>query len=305
MDQKVLANLRSPVTWIALLSLLFVASIVTLVFDLSLALPLIAAGIVLVALLLFENPLILLSVLIVIRMSLDYSSQYFGITIFETYLSLSQLMGIGIALLGAAAMLLGRERVRSFPLLVPFLIIAIWGVLSLVSTISLRTSLTELIRFFDLFVIGFIAYVSVKNLDDFKKLLMAIFASSLLPIVFGLYQFTLGIGLEDENVSIPRIFGTFSHPNVFSLYLMSLFALATTWLLALERTRQERIYLLSYLALVFGMLLLTYARIAWITLFLFTFLVALWRYRLALIPLFVLPFFLFLLSNIASKICNV
>ncbi len=239
--------------------------------------------------LLFKNPIFLLGALIVIRMSLDYSSQFITLSLFERTLSLSQFLGAGIAVLGILFILFHGRALGRFPLLLPYGLVILWGLGTLAYSIAPATSLQETLRVFDLLVIGFMAYATVERYRDYRFLLMAIFVSSILPILFGIYQFVFGIGLTDENVSAIRIFGTFSHPNVFSLYLFVVAAVASIYFLVYAR--QDRARLLSglYLGLVLVTLLLTYARIAWISLFVFAFLIALWRYRFLLFPLILLP----------------
>lgn len=237
----------------------------------------------------FRAPLALLAALIIVRMSLDYSSQYMSITLFDITLSLSQLLGVGIALLGAVIILLHREKLWSYPLKAPFLIMALWGITTVAYSIAPRTTLQELLRFFDLYALGFLAYVSIRNADAFRILLRAILISGILPIAFGLYQYAMGIGLTDENVSIPRIFGTFSHPNVYSLYLFALVVFSALHLIAYAKDRREKTLTLLFLMLSTGMLVLTFARVAWVALAAFVFLLALMRYRFLLLPLMFVP----------------
>lgn len=287
---------HSPLLWISLLSGTFLAGLLALILGISPLIPLALLFGVASFMLLFRAPLVLLSLLFILRMSLDYSAQYWTVTLFNVTLSLSQLLGVGIALLGLIALILHFDKLRRFPLLIPFLLIFFWGLFTLSYSISPRATLYELLRFFDLFVIGFLAYLSINRYRDFRTLLHAIFASSLLPILFGLYQFILGIGLQDENVSIPRIFGTFSHPNVYSLFLFAMIALATLYAIIYAKTREARLLIGSYLVLLMVTLVLTYARIAWIALFIFLGLLTLWRARFLILPLVLIPLVLITFS---------
>lgn len=276
-------------TYVIGLAVFFVLALLASFAGASLLLPIVAflgAGSLY---LLFKNPLFLLGALIVVRMSLDYSSQFVTLSLFERTLSLSQLLGAGIAVLGVLFILFHGRALGRFPLLLPYGLVILWGLGTLAYSIAPATSLQETLRVFDLFVVGFMAYAVVERYRDYRFLLMAIFVSSILPILFGIYQFVFGIGLTDENVSAIRIFGTFSHPNVFSLYLFVVAAVASIYFLVYAR--QDRARLLSglYLGLVLVTLLLTYARIAWISLFVFALFVVLWRYRFLLFPLILLP----------------
>jgi O-antigen ligase len=297
MEQKVLAppipgepSLFTDVrTYVIGFAVFFVLALLASVIGASLLIP-VAAFLGAGALyLLFKNPLLLLGSLIVVRMSLDYSSQFITLTLFERTVSLSQLLGAGIAALGILFILFHGRALGRFPLLLPYGLMLLWGLGTLAYSIAPGTSAQEAFRVFDLFIVGFMAYATVERYRDYRFLLMAIFVSSILPILFGIYQFVFGIGLTDENVSAIRIFGTFSHPNVFSLYLFVVAAVASIYFLVYAR--QDRARLLSglYLGVVLVTLLLTYARIAWISLFVFALLIALWRYRFLLLPLVLLP----------------
>lgn len=271
--------------------------LITLMAGISPFLPLTVLSGLLAVVLLIHSPLMLLALLFVVRMSLDYSAQFVSFTLFDVTLSLSQLLGLAIAFLGTLFILRHFRALFHFPLLLPFLVIALWGSMTLIYTISPKATVTELLRFYNLFVIGFLAYSTTTRYRDFRTLLHAIFVSSLIPIAFGLYQFVMGIGLQDENVSIPRIFGTFSHPNVFSLFLFSLVALGTIYVLVYARTERSRLLIVSYLLLVTITLLLTYARIAWIALFVFLGLLALARARMLIVPMLLVPLVLLVFSD--------
>ncbi len=285
-ETPIWADPRAYLVSIALLSLFTLLAVFAHV---SLLLPVaLMAGIAgIVAL--FRNPLALLMTLIVVRMSLDYSSQYLTLNLFGLSLSLSQLLGLGIAGFGIIFILLHIRTLTRYALVVPYGLVIIWGLGTLLYSISPSSSAQEVLRIFDLFVVGFIAYASVERYRDYRRILMAIFISSLIPIAFGLYQFAFGIGLSDENVSALRIFGTFSHPNVFSLYLFTVAAVATIYLIVYARKDGARLLTLLYIGLVLFTLLLTFARIAWIALFVFLLLLAFWRFRFLLLPLILLP----------------
>lgn len=293
--------LGEPFLWVFLSAFASAGIVFAMLFHFSILLPLLICGGILSLILLFRAPILLLFGLIIVRMSLDYSSQYFGFTLFNITLSLSQLLGVGIALLGIMVLILKRKSLASFPLNIPFLIIFVWGITTLLYTLYPKNTLQELLRFFDLFALGFLAYATIQTTRDFKHLLQAFFLSSILPIAFGLYQFIFHIGLLDENVSILRIFGTFSHPNVYSLYLFAMIVFGGLYLLLFAESGLKRLITLCGLSLLSIMLLLTFARVAWIALFIFAFLLALFRYRLLLFPLILFPVMLYVFSPIVQE----
>ena len=83
------AVLRHPFLIGALGTVLLVGLALSLVLHLSLFIaPLFVVGI-LSLVLLFQSPLLLLFLLVIVRMSLDYSSQYVSITLYDITLTLS------------------------------------------------------------------------------------------------------------------------------------------------------------------------------------------------------------------------
>lgn len=287
----------NPFIWLFCLGFFSFGVTLSLIFDITLILPLVALAAILCLFLFFRSPLLLLSLLIIVRMSLDYSAQYFSLTLFDVNLSLSQLIGIAIAFLGILIIAFKHRTLPSFPLKTPFLILFLWGSATLAYSVAPYETLEELLRFFDLFTLSFLAFIGIATPSDFRKLLLAFFASAFLPIIFALYQFIFSIGFADDAVTIPRIFGTFSHPNIFSLYLFTLIVFALLFLLAFIRSQRERIFTSILLGILIITLLLTFARVAWVILFIFTFLLALFRYRLLLIPLIFFPLVLFAFSQ--------
>ncbi len=274
------------------ISFAFVA-LVSLVFNVS-TVPFFLLLLPLLGLFLYlRRPLIFLACLIVIRMSIDFSAESTSFTINTLSISLSQILGLGIATVGIISVFRFREHLRSLPLNIPFLIIFLWGLASLSFSLSPILTVQELLRFFSIWSIGFLAYATVKSRDDARVLFLALFCSAMLPIFFGIYQFMNGIGLEDENVSIPRIFGTFSHPNVFSLYLATLAGIAIIFLTSFTKNLTEKFWSVIFIFILSLTLLLTSTRIGWIALFLFLILVALYRFRLALVPLILIPMLLY------------
>lgn len=261
--------------WLLLASILFILSLILLV----------------------QNPLALLSLLIIARMSFDYSTEYFTFIIYEIPVSLSQLLGISITILGIIIIILHHKALFNFPLAAPAIILLFWEGTTLFYSIAPYDTLQETLRFFGFFTLGFLAYISVKKIDDFKKLLIAFFVSGILPVIFAFYQWFSGIGIQDDAFSVPRIFGTFSHPNVFSLYLFALIVFGWLFFATFSRSSREKIIVLCAIGIFAIILFLTFTRVAWIALFVFTFLLALFRYRFLLIPLILLPLVLFAFSQ--------
>ena len=297
-----MAQIKEPFTIprsaIIITLLIFIGLTFGIALDFNLAIPIVIFGGIGFFILFRERPLTFLSLLIIARMSLDYSSQYVTITVRDYNLSLSQILGLAIGLLGLYLIYLYRERQKHLLLTGPFLLLILWGTVTLAYSLSWTTSLTEIIRIFDLYVIGLLGFLFVRTPKDFKKLLLALLLSAIIPGLVALYQYFNHIGFSDADVSIPRIFGTFAHPNTLSLYL---FALLIVWLIY-QRTIAPKnkgsfsLPLYGILFLLLLLLFLTFARVAWLITFLFVLGLAFFRYRVLLIPLIILPLFLLFIS---------
>ncbi len=297
MNHPIIDNtLKNSLLWIFLALIVTIGIASSFFLHFSPLLPFLLAFGILSLILAFRAPLLLLFGLIIVRMSLDYSSQYVSVSFYNITLSFSQLLGVGIALLGVVILILKRQHLFRYPLFFPFFLLLFWGSTTLLYSLSPTDTLQELLRIFDLFTLGFLAYATIRDTADFKHLLQAFFVSSILPILFGLYQYAFHIGLSDQNVSILRIFGTFSHPNVYSLYLFALIVFGGLYLVLFADSGIRRIITAGLVAIFTTVLVLTFARVAWIALFVFVFLMALLRYRLLLFPLFLIPFVLYVFS---------
>lgn len=232
--------------------------------------------------------------LIILRMSLDYSSQYFTIQINDSItLSLSQLIGIGIFFVGIIFLFAHVNKLKWVPLLFTWLIFFTFCFLTLTYSVSFNGTAKELLRIFDIFLLFLIGYSAVKTEPQYKNLLLAFLASSILPILLGIYQYFNRIGFADESIQIPRIYGTFSHPNVFSLYLFIIIAIATIYYLLFAKSWPKKTALISLIIFYSLIVLVTYTRIAWIALFVFFFILLWFTKRRLLIPFILAPLVLY------------
>jgi hypothetical protein len=295
-----------PTHALVIIALTAIAVTSAFLFSFNPLLPLFAGSSLLVLSLFFQGPLLLLSALIIVRMSVDYSSQFITLSLFERTFTLSQLIGLGIALLGTLLILQKRDQFIRYPLVWPLLLVIIWGLATASYSVAIQSTLTEVIRVFGLLSIGLMAYVFTNNKKDYQALLIAILLSSILPLVMSLYQTLFGVGFTDSDVAVPRIFGTFSHPNILSLYLFTLLAVVTLFYIApiFTNATQKRNVTLILMAVVGFFLLLTFTRVAWVAAFLFFSIIIFFRYKIALIPILLFPIVLYFVSGTFSDRVN-
>ena len=291
--------------WVGLffISALFLS--LSLIVDMS---PLIAPGIfvVLASFAFLKRPLVLLGILITIRMTLDYLSETIHISIGSNVsMSLSQALGVFLILLSVTIFALYIKKMLRFPLWKPFALLGLFGLVSATYSVDPLQSIEEIARLVSIFSISFLAFISVTDTTKMKQVLLILLFSSILPVMESVRQVALNIGLTDSSVDVPRIYGTFAHTNVLALYLFSLFAIMTFYFFlppskndtgSTKRSALLPFVLICYGFIVVLLLLLTYTRVAWVALFLYVLILALWRSRIFLFPLIAIPAILFVFS---------
>lgn len=170
-------------------------------------------------------------------------------------------------------------------LLLPVLLLLM--ITSAFYSISKFTTVSETIKFLALALFFFVSYVLIKQQKISKQeLIIAIFASAVIPIIFGLAQLLTGSGIATFGLH-GRIYGTFAHPNVFAFFLLTLiFLLSEQSIFSPTAFWQNRRLLRNFIfcALII-LLLFTYTRAAWIGLIVFLLAIGIARSRCLLYAL--------------------
>lgn len=249
-------------------------------------------------LLLFLFPNILLFLLLFIRPSLDGLAEILAFPLPfdpERFITAAQLFGLLTVILGTLFCVGRVKQILKTPLLIPFLLLLFWGTSTLFYSIDTSKTLYEILRLFSLFFVFLLAYSVITSQKRFSWLLFVTLSSAIIPILVALYQFVFHIGYVDDAFSVPRIYGTFAHPNIFALYLVVV--LGST-LLLFSSSSEKRTKNISLFALfsIFTILVMTYARAAWATFFFFLGLLATIKYPKILPALIFIPLALFLIS---------
>ena len=245
-------------------------------------------------LLFFKDPFLFLILIIPFRMVLDFSGEFFKVPITESLsVSLSQVMGFFIFIV-AILFFLTAKNIRSaarelFPLPIFFL----WSVFSLIISIAPWDTVRDLVRIFDVFALAFLAFVEVKSPNHFKRLLTSVLFSSIIPIIFGIFQYLSGSWYPNELVDLERVYGTFGHPNVFGLYLFAIMVSSFLFFRFFSTSANERIFSSSIGIASFFLLFATLARVAWVAVFFFFFSTVLFKFRKLFLPVLMVPIFLF------------
>lgn len=123
-------------------------------------------------------------------------------------------------------------------------------------------------RFVSRLAAPFFTYLIISDMLDrrmVKQVITAIYASSVVPIVYGFYQWGTGQGNEVTEGYV-RVNSSFFHPAHFSMYLTFLFCLAYAEFL--DETKKNRGLRLLYLVALVALEISTYTRISWVAMLL-------------------------------------
>lgn len=152
-----------------------------------------------------------------------------------------------------------RELVRGWGW---FLAIAFFGIIVSPDHGAAIRLYLQLLSTFAVFVGG---WYLVESTDGFKTCVKLIVWSSVVPVVYGAYQFATGSGVFYDDAGI-RYQSTFTHPNVFAFYLALAISL-TFYVLKSPLFRLggwSKLMIALYLVALIVMLGLTKTRSAWI-----------------------------------------
>lgn len=133
------------------------------------------------------------------------------------------------------------------------------------------------VRFVTRLAAPFFTYLIISDMLDkrmVRQVINAIYASSVVPILYGFYQWLTGQG-NDVTEGYMRVNSSFFHPAHFSMYLVFLFCLAYAEFL--DDRNADKGLRLGYLVALVALEVSTYTRISWFAM-LFCFLYLSWVY---------------------------
>lgn len=301
-------NPSTPLRFLTLFSVCSVVALFGIVFFSLPVLSIYAVWITLGALyLLIRDPKILLFLIILARMSLDYTSEFITFPLTQTiFLTLSQATALFVFAIGLFYAVTHIRTFKQLPLKFPIAMLMLWGIATLTYTIHPGETLREVIRMGDVFLLFFLSYHLISNKEYFKQLLNVILLASAIPLIAGFVQHFLGLGYPDIYAPVPRIFGTFSHPSVLGLYMLIMFAVGWLYGMLYAKTPRQWAPLIAYLSVVALLIGFTYARIIWIDLVLLCFIFSLFMWGKKILPWILLAItFVALLPPVQERFADI
>ena len=145
-----------------------------------------------------------------------------------------------------------------------------------------------------------LAFLVVKTEQDLRHYLKLIVLSSAVPVLYGLFQAVTGIDWYLD----ARINSTFTHPNIFAFYLVTIIG-AILYLLAANSASERghiRVILLVYLLPILVLLILTKTRTAWGGCFMLFLAYGVIYDRLVLIAVLVSPFLALAVPEVSDRL---
>lgn len=236
--------------------------------------------------------------LIPFRMVLDFFGDTLSFRIADHLeLSLSQAIGLAICAVGIVFFFRRGVFLKSMRALMPFVVLLVWGALSLLVSMNISETLRDILRIFDIFALASMAFILTESQRDTKRILISILISALIPLAFGWWQLLSGHGYPEEFVRIERIYGTFGHPNVFGMFLFSIVVSSLIFFRLFAETARERVFALCIAIASLLTMLPTLARVAWVITFFFFSTFAIFRFRKLILPIISISFLTILLVN--------
>lgn len=148
------------------------------------------------------------------------------------------------------------------------------SLLSVINSVNVTESIMYFIRFVSLLAIYLLIYNIVQRENDALRVIKCVIYSSIIPIIFGFYQYTAESGMIVQGFD--RLNSTFVHPNMYAFYLVIIF-FSIMYLYYLEKNmngKSDLIFKILLSVLVLIQLMHTYTRGAWIGIMVGLFIVA-------------------------------
>jgi O-antigen ligase len=157
---------------------------------------------------------------------------------------------------------LSHLDVRRVPLARPSMVFLGITLLGVFIAPDPNTALQDWMRSLSAFLIYLLLVDVIRTRGDTQWLIRVLLGSTVVPIVIGVQQFLTDSG-DHGTPGLNRIYGTFTHPAAFSMFLAQIMPLALVMFLH-TRSRLARVALLALLPVIFFSIYEAQTRGAWI-----------------------------------------
>jgi putative inorganic carbon (hco3(-)) transporter len=218
--------------------------------------------------------------LVLVRSSLDALRDINVVSTSVADLNIAGLLSVLLIIAGTAYLISNHTKISQIPAAIPFAAFIFIAFASIATSSAKMAGVADWLRVASTFVLYLVVIQAFRSKRSLKRLVYAILFSSIIPLTVGAYQALNGAGslAVTAGGQFERIFGTFGHPNSFGFYLVLVLTIAIP--LFIENTAAaKKIPLALLIAACSIMLILTFARGAWIGMVVALIVMALIRYR--------------------------
>lgn len=246
----------------------------------------------------FINNKLGLLLFILIRPSLDCFTDVNVLDIGSFSMNVASIYAILLLLFAGYIILKNIKQIYIKQFLLMYLFFFVILISGVFFSSSKSISVVEIVRIFSISVIFLLSYLLIKKKKDFLNLIQIIIGSTLVPAMVAFYQYFTKTGLSTVSEYIyNRLYGTFSHPNTFALYLVLSIALIFI-ILGINNKKEVKIIVYGFYSFIlFVLLLLTLARGALIALFIVILIAGIVKYKKAVVAFMVMIIFSYLIST--------
>ncbi|MBP6472315.1 MAG: O-antigen ligase family protein [Chloroflexi bacterium] len=217
-----------------------------------------------IGLLFLRKPFFVLLFLVFSRAGIDkFARQYRLLEDTSLSINLLGILNIALIFLVIFYFLFMKKKIPNQPFWLTFSTFLYVAIITIFISNNRVLSLRGIMQVGSYLAIYLLLVNQLKHPKDLHKLRFAIITSTIIPVVFGIYQFFTGTGNTEISPGINRIMGTFFHPSAFGMYLIILWPLLFfQWYQAKKRFPQ--LFLTILLLSVTFCLFMTYTRIVWL-----------------------------------------
>jgi putative inorganic carbon (hco3(-)) transporter len=146
-----------------------------------------------------------------------------------------------------------------------FLCFLIISLISSINSTDFIISLADWLRLLSVIIIFNYAFLYFSERKIFYKLFIILLLSATIPVCLGLYQVVFSKG-NHATLGLNRIYGTFTHPNVFAEYLVILFFVTIYFISVYKLNKVLLSAIILFLVIILLEIFSTYTRGVWIAL---------------------------------------
>ncbi|KNF09175.1 lipid A core - O-antigen ligase [Gottschalkia purinilytica] len=163
-----------------------------------------------------------------------------------------------------------NKKFKKLPFKYSIIFFIITLVFATVSSFAFKESIKQLLIYIIAISMPFLLINLIEDKKTFKRFIMLIILASLLVSLYGLYQYKVGIALDESWVDKQlnpdlktRVYSTLENPNVLAEYLLLTIPLGVSMLWG-ERNRFKKLFYLGAVGVQLLCLLLTFSRGGWV-----------------------------------------